>query len=61
MESACSRMVICGSFSDVSYPKNIFGMAEITNIGITMMAMRTPTANLMIVGKSSFAAAAAAP
>ena len=28
---------------------------------ITMMAMRTPTANLMIVGKSSFAAAAAAP
>ena len=36
-------------------------MAEITNIGITMMAMRTPTANLMIVGKSSFAAAAAAP
>ena len=36
-------------------------MAEITNIGITMMAMRTPTESLMIVGKSSFAAAAAAP
>ena len=36
-------------------------MAEITNIGITMTAIRTPTANLMIVGKSSFAAAAAAP